>query len=70
MCDKAFVQWGVWRNRICPDESMAHAIKYSNEAVERLTKLRAFDRTQILDQIEQTLAVGKEESISYIRDWR
>jgi len=30
---------------------MPYEIRYSNEALERLKKLRAFDRTAILDQI-------------------
>jgi mRNA-degrading endonuclease RelE of RelBE toxin-antitoxin system len=35
--------------------SMAHAIRYSQEAVDDLKHLRPFDRTAILDQIEQVL---------------
>ena len=37
---------------------MRFAIRYSNEAVEQLKKLRRFDRTSILDQIEQILSVN------------
>jgi mRNA-degrading endonuclease RelE of RelBE toxin-antitoxin system len=37
---------------------MPFEIRYSNEAVEQLKKLRAFDRTAILDQIEQVLTVN------------
>lgn len=37
---------------------MPYEIRYSNEAVEQLKKLRAFDRTAILDQIEQVLGVN------------
>ena len=33
-------------------------IRYSNEAVEQLKKLRVFDSTAILDQIEQMLRVN------------
>jgi mRNA-degrading endonuclease RelE of RelBE toxin-antitoxin system len=36
-----------------PDE-----IRYSDEAIEQLKGLRAFDRTAILDQIEQILGVN------------
>jgi mRNA-degrading endonuclease RelE of RelBE toxin-antitoxin system len=37
---------------------MPYEIRYSNEAVEQLKKLRVFDRTAILDQIEQILKVN------------
>ena len=37
---------------------MPYEIRYSNEAVEQLKKLRVFDRTAILDQIEQVLSVN------------
>jgi mRNA interferase RelE/StbE len=37
---------------------MAYEIRYSNEVVEQLKKLRVFDRTVILDQIEQVLTVN------------
>jgi len=37
---------------------MPYEIRYSNEAVEQLKRLRAFDRTAILDQIEQVLRVN------------
>jgi mRNA-degrading endonuclease RelE of RelBE toxin-antitoxin system len=37
---------------------MAFAIRYSDVAVEQLKRLRPFDRTAILDQIEQVLAVN------------
>jgi mRNA-degrading endonuclease RelE of RelBE toxin-antitoxin system len=37
---------------------MPYEIRYSNEAVEQLKKLRVFDRTSILDQIEQILRVN------------
>ncbi len=37
---------------------MPYEIRYSNEAVEQLKKLRVFDRTAILDQIEQLLQVN------------
>ena len=37
---------------------MPYGIRYSNEAVEQLKKLRVFDRTAILDQIEQVLSVN------------
>ena len=37
---------------------MPYEIRYSNEAVEQLKKLRVFDRTAILDQIEQVLGVN------------
>jgi len=37
---------------------MPHEVQYSDEAVEDLKKLRAFDRTAILDQIEQILKVN------------
>jgi mRNA-degrading endonuclease RelE of RelBE toxin-antitoxin system len=37
---------------------MPYEIRYSNEAVEQLKKLRVFDRTAILDQIEQVLRVN------------
>ncbi len=37
---------------------MHYEIRYSDEAVEQLKKLRAFDRTAILDQIEQVLGVN------------
>jgi mRNA-degrading endonuclease RelE of RelBE toxin-antitoxin system len=37
---------------------MPYEIRYSNEAVEQLKFLRTFDRTAILDQIEQVLGVN------------
>ncbi len=37
---------------------MPYEIRYSSEAVEQLKKLRVFDRTAILDQIEQVLSVN------------
>jgi mRNA-degrading endonuclease RelE of RelBE toxin-antitoxin system len=37
---------------------MAYEDRYSNEDVEQLTKLRVFDRTAILDQIEQVSTVN------------
>ena len=37
---------------------MPYEIRYSNEAVEQLKKLKVFDRTAILDQIEQLLQVN------------
>ena len=37
---------------------MPHEVRYSDEAVEDLKKLRVFDRTAILDQIEQVLGVN------------
>ena len=37
---------------------MPYEIRYSNEAVEQLKKLRAFDSTAILDQIAQVLRVN------------
>jgi mRNA interferase RelE/StbE len=37
---------------------MPYEIRYSNEAVEQLKKLRVFDRIAILDQIEQLLSVN------------
>ena len=36
---------------------MAYEVRYSNEALEQLKSLRAFDQTAILDQIEQVLSV-------------
>jgi len=36
---------------------MPYEFRYSNEAVEQLKNLRVFDRTTILDQIEQILIV-------------
>ena len=36
---------------------MVYEVRYSNEAVEQLKRLRAFDQTAILDQIEQVLSV-------------
>jgi mRNA-degrading endonuclease RelE of RelBE toxin-antitoxin system len=36
---------------------MPYEIRYSNEAVEQLKKLRVFDRTAVLDQIGQILTV-------------
>jgi len=50
---------------------MRFGIRYSNEAVERLKKLRGFDRTAILDQIEQVLSVNPTlESKSRIKRLR
>lgn len=37
---------------------MPHEVRYSDEAVEDLNKLQAFDRAAILDQIEQVLMVN------------
>jgi len=37
---------------------MPYEIRYSSEAVEQLKRLRVFDRTAILDQIEQILRVN------------
>ncbi len=37
---------------------MPYEAKYSDEAVEDLKKLRTFDHTVILDQIEQVLMVN------------
>jgi mRNA-degrading endonuclease RelE of RelBE toxin-antitoxin system len=37
---------------------MPFEVKYSDEAVEDLKKLRTFDHTAILDQIEQVLMVN------------
>ena len=37
---------------------MPYEIRYANEAVEQLKKLRVFDRTAILDQIEEILSVN------------
>jgi mRNA-degrading endonuclease RelE of RelBE toxin-antitoxin system len=37
---------------------MPYEIRYSDEAVEQLKGLRAFDRTAILDQVEQVLGVN------------
>ena len=43
------IQDGGW------NRGMAYEIRYSNEVVEQLKKLRVFDRTAILDQIGQVL---------------
>jgi mRNA interferase RelE/StbE len=37
---------------------MPYENRYSNEAVEQLKKLRVFDRTAVLDEIEQVLSVN------------
>ena len=37
---------------------MPYEVRYSNEAIEQLKKLRAFDSTAILDQIEQVFRVN------------
>jgi mRNA interferase RelE/StbE len=37
---------------------LPYEIRYSNEAVAQLRKLRVFDRTAILDQVEQVLNVN------------
>jgi mRNA interferase RelE/StbE len=37
---------------------MPYEIRYSIEAIEQLKKLRTFDSTAILDQIEQVLSVN------------
>jgi mRNA interferase RelE/StbE len=37
---------------------MPFEIRYSDEAIDQLKALRAFDRTTILDQIEQVLSVN------------
>jgi mRNA-degrading endonuclease RelE of RelBE toxin-antitoxin system len=42
----------------CPHFSGASRVRYSNEAVEQLKKSRVFDRTAVLDQIEQILSVN------------
>jgi mRNA interferase RelE/StbE len=38
---------------------MPYEIRYSNEALDQLRMIRNFDRTTILDQIEQVLAVNR-----------
>lgn len=40
------------------DFGMAYEILYSDEAVQQLKGLRAFDRTAILDEIERVLGVN------------
>jgi mRNA-degrading endonuclease RelE of RelBE toxin-antitoxin system len=37
---------------------MPFEVRYSDEAVEQLKKVRAYDRAAIIDQIEQTLMVN------------
>ena len=37
---------------------MPYEIRYSNEAVEQLKELRAFDRAAIIEQIEQILSAS------------
>jgi len=37
---------------------MPYQIRYSNESVEQLKNLRVFERTAILDQIDQVLSVN------------
>jgi mRNA interferase RelE/StbE len=37
---------------------MPYEVRYSNEAVEQLKKLRTFDQVAILDQVEQVLSVN------------
>jgi mRNA interferase RelE/StbE len=37
---------------------MAYEVRYSDDAIDQLKKLRAFDRTAVLDQIEQFLSVN------------
>jgi mRNA-degrading endonuclease RelE of RelBE toxin-antitoxin system len=37
---------------------MSYEIRYSNEAIDQLKTLRNFDRSAVLDQIEQVLAVN------------
>ncbi len=37
---------------------MPYEIRYSNEAVDQLRRLRNFDRSAILDKIEEVLAVN------------
>jgi mRNA-degrading endonuclease RelE of RelBE toxin-antitoxin system len=37
---------------------MAYESRYSNEAVEKVKKLRAYDRTAILDRVEQVLSIN------------
>jgi mRNA-degrading endonuclease RelE of RelBE toxin-antitoxin system len=37
---------------------MVYELRYSDVAVEQLRKLRAFDRTAVLDQIERRLATA------------
>ena len=40
------------------NRSMPYEIRYSNEAIDQLKNARVFDRTAILDQIEQVLSVN------------
>jgi mRNA-degrading endonuclease RelE of RelBE toxin-antitoxin system len=50
---------------------MAFAIRYSEVAVEQLKALRPFDRTAILDQIEQVLTVNPQlESKARVKQLR
>lgn len=50
---------------------MAFAIRYSEVAVEQLKALRPFDRTAILDQIEQVLMVNPTlESKARVKELR
>jgi mRNA-degrading endonuclease RelE of RelBE toxin-antitoxin system len=37
---------------------MAYEVRYSDDAIDQLKSLRAFDRTAVLDQIEQVLSVN------------
>jgi mRNA interferase RelE/StbE len=37
---------------------MPYEIRYSNESVEQLKKLRVFDRTAVLDKIEEILSAN------------
>jgi mRNA interferase RelE/StbE len=37
---------------------MPYEIRYSNESVEQLKKLRVFDRTAVFDKIEEILSVN------------
>ena len=47
---------------------MAYEVLYSGEAVQKLNDLRGFDRTAILDQIDQVLRVNPtQESKARIR---
>src|SRR5271155_4503028 len=48
------LKWVSWEaSRVMPYE-----IRYSTEAVDQLRAMRNFDRTTVLDQIEQVLAVN------------
>jgi mRNA-degrading endonuclease RelE of RelBE toxin-antitoxin system len=51
---------------------MPYEIRYSNEAIEQLKKLRVFDRRTILDQIDEVLTVnpttGSKARIKRLRE--